>query len=165
MTTIKRKLYNLIRNYRWNWVKKTINKNSKSILDIGCYDLFFSNNLKKMGYEVTSVDLEPRKKEIQKQSIENLTYKDNSFDITLCLEVLEHTKDPVKAISELKRVAKNQLIISVPYEPFFTLFRFLTWEKTHLWAITPKALKANLGEPSFEKKLFFKRYYYAVWDL
>ena len=164
MKSIKRHIYNLIRLYRWKWVSRVLDKKSKSVLDVGCYDLFFSDNLKKMGYSCVSIDISPRKKEILKQSVEKLAFKDHSFDIVLCLEVLEHIKNPIKALKELRRVAKNQLILSVPYEPFFTIFRFFTWEKTHLWAITPQVLRIYLGKPSFEKKIFFKRYYFAVWN-
>ena len=100
---------------------------------------------------------------IKKEDVQNLSFPDKSFDIVLCQQVLEHVHDPVKAISELKRVAGKQLIISVPYEPFFTLCRFLNWEKEHLWAITPRVLKVYLGEPVYESKVFLKRYYVGAW--
>jgi SAM-dependent methyltransferase len=48
--------------------------------------------------------------------LEQMNYSDNSFDIITCLDVLEHVLDPVKALSELKRVLKNngRIIITVP---------------------------------------------------
>ena len=39
-------------------------------------------------------------------SAESLPFTDNSFDVVSCLQVLEHLKEPDKAISELKRVLK-----------------------------------------------------------
>jgi len=162
---IKKLIYNAIRVYRCKYILKNMNKEYKSILDIGASDLYFCSKLKKKGFDYTAADIEPKLKEIKKENIEKLSFKDKSFDVVMCLEVLEHTENPLKAIDELKRVAKKQIIISVPYEPFFTLFRFFIWEKEHLWAITPKLLEKKLGKPSFHKKLFFRRYYFAIWNL
>ena len=38
--------------------------------------------------------------------VENLPFKDKSFDYVIASHVLEHSKDPVKFLSELQRVAK-----------------------------------------------------------
>jgi len=54
-----------------------------------------------------------------------LPYKDNSFDLVICTEVLEHLEEPTKAFKEMLRVSKKYLIISVPNEPFFMLSNFL----------------------------------------
>lgn len=159
---LKKKIADLIKIYRWKFINKLLDVNSKTLLDIGCREVFSYNKLKDK-YEVTLADRYPKNKLIKKEDIQNLSFKDKSFDTVLCLEVLEHVPNPIKAIFELKRVTKKQLIISVPYEPFFTLFRFLIWEKEHLWAITPTILKLYLGRPIYEKKIFFKRYYMGVW--
>jgi len=134
-----------------------------TMLDIGCQDLYFYSHLKPT-YEITLADYDPIGENIEKQDIQDLDYDDNSFDIVLALEVLEHVPDPIEAISELKRVAKKQLIISVPNEPWFSFWRGMTWERQHLWAITPAVLKHYLGEPSFEKVIVLKRYYLGVWN-
>ncbi|MDD4893811.1 MAG: class I SAM-dependent methyltransferase [Candidatus Omnitrophica bacterium] len=156
------RLYNLLRLYRWRAVNKLLDTNSQTLLDIGCEGMFFHDKLKDR-YKVTVSDYCPKNSAIKKEDIQNLSFEDKSFDIILCQQVLEHVPDPPKAILELKRVAKKQLIISVPYEPFFTFFRLLIWEKEHLWAITPKILKFYLGEPAYEHKIFLKTYYLAVW--
>src|SRR5262245_50534513 len=54
---------------------------------------------------------------IKKGDIYNLPYKDNTFDLIMCTEVLEHLDDPTRALAELKRVTKKYLILSVPNEP------------------------------------------------
>lgn len=109
-------------------------------------------------------DYHPRHDSILKEDIQQLSFNDHQFDIVLCQQVLEHVPDPVKAIKELRRVAARQLIITVPYEPFFSIARLCCWEKEHLWAVTPLVLKHYLGAPIFENKLFFKRYYLGVWN-
>jgi SAM-dependent methyltransferase len=46
------------------------------------------------------------------QNIEDLTYADNSFDIVLHSETLEHVNEPAKAMEECRRILKpNGLII------------------------------------------------------
>lgn len=41
-----------------------------------------------------------------------LPFPDNSFDVVLCSEVLEHVEDPFSVINELKRVARRHLLIT-----------------------------------------------------
>jgi len=162
--TIKVWIYNYLRKYRWRTVRPLITNEYKTLLDIGCQELYFYEQIKDR-LQVTLADFEPRHQLIQKADIQNLPYSDNEFDVVLCQQVLEHVFDPVKAIGELQRVAAKRLIISVPYEPFFTIMRFCLWEKNHLWAVTPKVLKHYLGQPVFEKKMVCKRYYLAAWDI
>lgn len=133
------------------------------MLDIGCRDTSLYVLLKDK-YEVTLADISPSSDLITKEDVQDLSFRDKSFDIVLCQQVLEHVADPVKAIAELKRVAKKQLIITVPYEPFFTALQFSFWEKEHLWAIRPSALKRHLGNPVYEKIFFLRRYYIGIWE-
>jgi ubiquinone/menaquinone biosynthesis C-methylase UbiE len=57
-------------------------------------------------------------------NVYSLPWNDDSFDLTLCCEVLEHLEKPERAIEELCRVTKQTLILSVPYEPWFRLGSF-----------------------------------------
>ena len=162
--TLKIWIYKQLRSYRWTKIQPLLDKSSQSLLDIGCQELYFYEQLKKT-YQVTLADYEPRHDCILKEDVQQLSFKDNAFDIVLCQQVLEHVPDPVRAIKELQRVAAGQLIITVPYEPFFTLARFGSWEKEHLWAVTPTALRHHLGKPAYERKLILKRYYLGVWNV
>lgn len=47
--------------------------------------------------------------------IYKLPFEDNSFDVVLCAETLEHLERPEEAAKELVRVAKRHVSISVPY--------------------------------------------------
>ena len=49
--------------------------------------------------------------------VQNLPYKNNSFDVVFCSETLEHVKDDKRALSELLRIAKKAVILTVPFEP------------------------------------------------
>lgn len=62
----------------------------------------------------------PEVKVIQ-ESIYELTHADNTFDIVFLPEVLEHLDYPEKALSEIRRVLKDDgvLILGVPREPLW----------------------------------------------
>ncbi len=50
-----------------------------------------------------------------------LPFGADSFDLVVCLEVLEHLPEPARALRELRRVARAGCLLSVPHEPFFRL--------------------------------------------
>ena len=53
--------------------------------------------------------------------VTDLDFAGGSFDLVLCLEVLEHVHEPSRAVAELARVARRDVVVSVPYEPWFRL--------------------------------------------
>lgn len=109
----------------------------KSILDVGAGEGFTLQRLKdnNVGEKLEGIEymddaillakkLHPQLT-IKKGDIYKLPYKDNSFDVVICSEVLEHLEDPSAALEELKRVTKKYLFLSVPNEPLFTIQRIL----------------------------------------
>ncbi|MFH1971913.1 MAG: methyltransferase domain-containing protein [archaeon] len=155
-------VYKLLKRLRWRAVRKVIGGNGK-LLDIGAQDLYFYNQLKNR-FDIVLSDFDPKLDIIKKEDVQNLSFEDNTFDVVLCQEVLEHVQDPVRAIKELKRVCRKRLIITVPNEPYFTLLRGFKWDREHLWALTPRLFKTYLGRPVYEKKIVCKRYYLGVWE-
>lgn len=107
-----------------NRIKATINlipNNVESLLEVGCGDGRILNRLKGKYEKICGLDisynaLEHVKTSKVQGSLENLPFLDNSFDILICCEVLEHLPYPIykKAIKELERVSKKYIIISVP---------------------------------------------------
>jgi len=103
-----------------------------SLLDIGCGEGQVDNFLLKNnpGLKITGVDFDKKalreakincpKMVVKKADIYHLPFPDKSFDLILCLEVLEHLDKPELALKEFKRVGQ-QFLISVPHEPFFSL--------------------------------------------
>ena len=108
-----------------------------TVMDVGCGEGFTLIKLKqaKIGRTFEGIDhsddaLKLGKKlyhklNIKKGDIYHLPYKDNTFDMLVCTEVLEHLTFPEKAVKELARVAKKYIVISVPNEPLFILSNFL----------------------------------------
>ncbi len=94
-------------------------------LEVGCAEGYTSHLIKEIfGFDVKVCDLSSeavkRAKEIygfrgfaaDVQALRNI--ENDSFDLVLCSETIEHVPDPEKAFNELKRVAKKVLIITVP---------------------------------------------------
>jgi len=111
--------------------------NPSTIIDVGCGEGFTLSRLQeeKVGKVLSGVDnldtaiklgkkINPSLK-IKKGDIYKLPYKDNSFDLVLCMEVLEHLERPAEALNELKRISKKYVLLSVPNEPLFTVQRVL----------------------------------------
>lgn len=153
-----KKIFSRLQKKRYNYCLKLLDKNSKTLLDVGCSKGDFVELAKQRGYDAAGIDYE-----------DNVETTTKTADIVTCFQVLEHVFNPVKAIKNLNKIYKKQLIISVPNEPIFSLLRLSTnieakrWYKEHLWAITPTVLKIYLGMPVFEKKILLKRYYVGVW--
>lgn len=53
--------------------------------------------------------------------IARLPFPDKSFDLVLAIEVLEHVPDPAAAVRELRRLATDHLVLSVPREPIWRI--------------------------------------------
>jgi len=135
------------------------------ILDIGCMDDFLEKRLSRK-FDYLGIDEEPfcENNKIIRKSVKDLK-KGEKYDIVIATEVLEHLDDPVDAIRTLKSLTKRYILISVPYEPFFSIFRMFLPAKEHLWTIFPQTLKKHLGKPVCERLACFNRTYIALWDL
>lgn len=79
-----------------------------------------------------------------------LPFKDNSFDVVSCWEVLHHNPDIQKIIAEMKRISKKYIYVFEPnmYNPFQFIFALLS--KEHRWVIKHNYTLKNLKN-QFEK--------------
>jgi 2-polyprenyl-3-methyl-5-hydroxy-6-metoxy-1,4-benzoquinol methylase len=50
---------------------------------------------------------------------DRLPCEDDEFDLVTAIEVLEHVPDPQRTVSEMARVARRHLLVSVPREPLW----------------------------------------------
>lgn len=100
--------------YQINLARET---EPETILEIGKGNGTVSDYLKKLNYKVTTCDFDENLKPDYVADVRKLPFPDNSFDAVLAYEVLEHLpfEDFEKALGELKRVSKKNVLISLPY--------------------------------------------------
>lgn len=103
-------------------IKKVIPKEVKHIVDVGCGEGAITNTLVNK-YTVIGIDRSiPRlvfsKSHRVNGNILDLPLQDQSTDLVIASEVLEHLKlhDLNAAISELQRVSRRYILITVPYK-------------------------------------------------
>jgi SAM-dependent methyltransferase len=60
-----------------------------------------------------------------------------SFDLVVCMEVLEHLDEPERGLRELVRVSGGWLLLSVPHEPLFRGANFLRGKNVAAWGNDP----------------------------
>lgn len=112
--------------------KKIGIKQDQKVLDIACGTGEWLQACKIFGAIPHGIDLSIRAIEVcnlampegefHAQQAEDLPFQDNSFDVVTCLGSLEHFVDPVNALKEMVRVAKDNaiFIILVPNSGFLT---------------------------------------------
>lgn len=131
---------------------------NRSVLDIGCAEGFVLRALQQMPHSGPFVGIDIDWTALQRGkewhpgisfcqgSAFALPFPDHTFDLVLCLEVLEHLDVPQQALYEIARVARHQALISVPHEPFFRLANLMRGkhlrrmgddpEHVHHWSMT-----------------------------
>jgi SAM-dependent methyltransferase len=93
----------------------------KKILDFGCATGNYCLELEKLGFECVGVDINDeyikiaRQRGIEAHVIKNrLPFNDKSFDTVIMFELLEHVQSLDEVLKEAKRVAKRNILITVP---------------------------------------------------
>ncbi len=110
------------------------------VFDIGSYDGAVSDQLQKLvtGLDITVVDVDESGLQLAREkglktlraSVLELPIPDNSVDVVLGLDLIEHVADDSKAVGELGRVLKTggKLILTTPKQDGVS-FPFMSREK------------------------------------
>ncbi len=135
----------LINNFYKNLISVVKELKVDSVLDVGCGEGFTLNKLyeNKIGERLEGVDFLKTAIKLGRKihpnlilnqgDIYGLKYKDNTFDLVMATEVLEHLEDPKRGLKELIRVSKKYVLLSVPNEPFFMGANFLRGKNLTRW--------------------------------
>jgi len=132
---------------------------ARQILDVGCNSGTFTKQVYNVFPEsrIYGIDISQKAISYAKQKYKNISFnvawaeklpfKNKSFDLITCFEVLEHVDNPEKIIKEMSRVLKKRgnMIIIVPTENL--LFRIIwaswtmlgpgsVWKHTHVQKFT-----------------------------
>jgi len=105
-----------------NIIKYVRARAGKKILDFGCGLGGYSARLNQLGFSCTGADFNEKYLAIAKSlGVEvyqvkglKLDFPDNYFDTSILIEVLEHLADPLMILKEIKRVSKNNVLLTVP---------------------------------------------------
>lgn len=172
----------LIDNFYNTFIKILKPLDVESILDVGCGEGITLDRLRKeaIGKELSGIDysddaLKIGKKiypdlNLKKGDIYDIKEKDNSYDLVIATEVLEHLEDPEKALKELIRVSKKYVLLSVPNEPFFIGANFLRGKYIKNFGNHPEHINhwTFIGFEKFLKKnglKIIKKKYPFAWTL
>ncbi len=132
----------------FNQVEKLIDKPGIKLLDIAPTKAFSDYCKKRNDIEYLSVDLSSQFA-MYHMNLENLTFKNNSFDMIICYHVLDYLKDDSKGMSEIYRVLNPRGITITQEGVDLLLNKTIEWERP-------------LKENSFRKRQygldFFKKW-------
>lgn len=95
-----------------------LNHKGMKFLDAGCGEGVIVDELNGSGVNIIGLDMNYHSKLVKRGDITKMPFKNNSFDVILCLDVLEHLDyiTQKKALLEIKRVLKKggTAIFSIP---------------------------------------------------
>ena len=140
--------------------------NGSSLLDVGCaeglYVRFLSGNRKvSMGMDISQPKLMRAKSHGENAESAcfvladacRLPFKDNSFDMVICVDVIRYLADPVEAASEIFRVSRKYVIVqSATSSGIMSPLRFvsLRWFRRH-----HESVRAEFSSAPFEGALWY----------
>jgi len=124
------------------------------ILDIGCGTGNHLLLFHRLGLDVTGLDASPYMLDIARSRLgnkaslkigraEDLPFEDNEFDLATLIITLEFLDDPLEALREAGRVAKNKVFVGVlnslsfgcMSNKFYTLFHDSIFREAHLFTL------------------------------
>ncbi len=137
---------------RFKKIKKI--KNSGRLLDVGCGTGLFLSEARNSGWQVWGTEVSEYavafiknsfNLDVSRGELKDSGFEDNFFDLVTAWHVLEHMKDPLATLIEIKRILKPKgtLIVAVPNIPNF-LYRlayfFVKFKRFKLFSKDAKEL-------------------------
>ncbi|MGI6338656.1 MAG: class I SAM-dependent methyltransferase [Bacteroidales bacterium] len=174
----KYKTNNFISNYLVRNFFKKINRlvgeiEFSSVLDIGCGEgmLFLNiakyiNNKKCCAIDFDIDEIKDAFKnlpfcEVKFGTVYQIPYENREFELVTCTEVLEHLKEPAKALEEICRVTNKYVLLSVPREPLWRLLNIARLSYLKEFGNTP----GHVNHWSCRQFIKFVENYFEVIDV
>ena len=101
----------------WHQIDEILKLKPKTVLEVGIGSRMVSDYLSRRGLEIKTLDLDRDLNPDFVANVMKMPLANNSFDLILCAEVLEHLpfENFESSLQELKRVTRKNLILSLPH--------------------------------------------------
>lgn len=166
-------------NRKWVIIKEMIEETSSRVLDIGCASGWLTARVVQIlpGAGVIGLDVSQKMINYAKTrypqivficaDAHQLPFPDESFDLIICSETLEHVVDPLRVLSEIRRCLSpnGQAIVSMDTGNilfnlvwfFWTRTKGKVWQGAHLHKFDRDKLKKLFKKANFkiEKQRMF----------
>lgn len=138
--------------FQWLWhtskvrtfKQLTTQKHFTKILDIGCAGGFMTNKIAQMFPDSKIYGIDAYRKAIKyaKNQFPHIYFKvadahklpfaDETFDLVICYETIEHVLDPKKILLEMRRIISKEGIVIIAMDSGNLMFQiiWILWEKT-----------------------------------
>jgi SAM-dependent methyltransferase len=161
----------LRRKYKYYFLTRSIKKHFAEneqirLLEIGCsYGRFLSSlqldrQFKTTGIDLTDVSIEYARSlglSVLKGTLESMAFPDESYDVVVALQTIEHMLDPIRELTEIKRILSEGgiFIATVPCVIHIKAkIAGMKWKyygpPGHLWYFSPRTFKLLLSKTGFE---------------
>ncbi len=169
----------------WRQIEEVLKFNPQSVLIIGKGDGLVSEYLKLRGVKTTALDIDKSLNPDIVASVIDMPFSDNSFDVALCAQVLEHLPydEFSKALSEIKRVSGIGAVVSLPHfgpaikflvkVPLFPELKFIfklpypvkhRFKGEHYWEIGKRNYSLRIIKNDMKKSGFIIKNDYIVFE-
>lgn len=139
-------------------ILEIIPNSPKKILDVGCASGWFLSRLSRnfplakcSGIDIYDSGINYGKRlyphlRLKVADAHNIPYRDNTFDLVICTEVIEHVDDPLKVLVEMRRVLKKGGYACIEVDSGSALFS-IAW---YLWRMSKGKVWSNSHIHSFD---------------
>ena len=165
-----------VQEKRLDLLRPLIGSNAR-VLEVGCSTGHLLFHLDGRAAEAVGVDFDSAALQYAREQHGLTTYagpldqvpiEPRSFDLVCCVQMLEHTADPVWSARELSRYLKpgGKIFVEVPnlYDPLLALYdcpryRSFYYHRAHLWYFSERSLAAVLEGAGFAGSIEFTQDY------
>lgn len=100
----------------WHQLNEVLKLKPKNVLEIGVGTGIFKNSAICFDVHVETLDIDPALNPDHVASVFEMPFADRTFDVVCAFQMLEHLpfEQSLQALSEMSRVAKKAVIISLP---------------------------------------------------